>query len=141
MVSWKSKDLDMLVHFLEQESQRCDGYKNMLEAVKRIGSLASAEAEARHGLEVAQIDLAWAQTELERVQTATNAAKDEARREVEDFRLKMEGEKELIRRQREQENSFLDAVIAEKQMALSKLALRLDEARKAASLLADALRG
>lgn len=135
------KDLDVLADFLTRESERYELYRDVLDAIHRIGSLAGAENEARQALEIAQIDLAWAQTELDRVEAAVNPAKEAAQREIEEFRLTMEAERALIRRQYEEERAHLEAVMAERRAALSKLTRRLSDAQKAASLLADALRG
>jgi hypothetical protein len=134
------RDLDLLADFLTRESERYELYRDVLDAIHRIGSLAGAESEARQALEIAQIDLAWAQTELERVEAAVNPAKEAAQREVEEFRLSMEAQKAIIRRQYDEERVHLEAVMAEKRVALSKLTLRLSDAQKAAGLLADALR-
>jgi chromosome segregation ATPase len=135
----KAKDLALLVDFLERESQRHELIKSALEAISRVGSLTSAEAEARQALETAQVDLAWARAELENAQASVIAAKESARHQIGQFRLEVEAANRLARERHDTEAGRLEAAITEKRAILCKVMMRVKAVQKAAGLIADVL--
>jgi chromosome segregation ATPase len=135
----KAKDLALLVDFLERESQRHALIKSALEAISRIGSLTSAEAEAGQALETAQVDLAWARAELENAQASVIAVKESARNQIEQFRLEVEAANRLARERHDTEAERLEAAITEKRAILCKVMTRVKAVQKAAGLIADVL--
>ena len=139
MPNFKTKDIALLIDFLERESRRYELFKNALEALARIGSLTSAEAEARRDLEAAQADLAWAKAELENVQSNVAIAKDAARQEIENCRLDMEAEIAIARRHHEEEVRRLEGALLKERDTLSKMTKRIEAAQAATGLVAKML--
>jgi murein L,D-transpeptidase YcbB/YkuD len=135
----KARDIALLVDFLERESQRYELFKSALETIARIGSLTSAEAEARQALEAAQVDLAWAKAELENAQASVVAAKEAARRQIGQLQLEVEAANRLARERHDTEAGRLEAAITEKRAILSKVMMRVKAVQKAVGLIADVL--
>jgi hypothetical protein len=126
----KANDLAIVAEFLERERARYESFKGVHDAILRIGNLAKAESDARQALEDAQADLAWARAEFEVAEASVVAAKDAARKQIEDIRLEAEAAAMLI-----------EAQTGEKRAALEKLIARLETARAAADLIVGTLAG
>jgi outer membrane protein TolC len=118
-----------LIDFLERESRQHEVFKSALEAIARIGSLVSAETEARAELEAAQADLAWAKAELESIQNTVVTAKEAVRQEIEGYRVEME-----------EEANHLKATVLKERDTLSKITRCIEAAQAAAGLIAKTLR-
>ena len=138
--NFKTKDIAALIDFLERESRQYELFKNALEVIKRIGSLASAETEARRELEAAQADLAWAKAELENVQNDVAVAKETARQQIENCHREMEAEIMRARQRHEEEAQRLEGALSKERDILSSVTTRIEAAQAVAELMVKMLR-
>jgi hypothetical protein len=138
--NFKTKDIAALIDFLERESRQYELFKNALDVIARIGSLASAETEARRELEATQADLAWAKAELENVQNDVAIARETARQRIENCRRETEAEITLARHHHEEEAKRLEGALSKERDILSKVTRRIEAAQAIAELMAKILR-